>query len=106
MTAANTCSGAAPCATSVATRRSAACSSASRVRAARDSVFAIAVATSSVKEASRASVSAGSGSSPGRLNATTMQPHTRLSTLTGTPIEERTPQSREATWPITPDTSL
>ncbi len=26
--------------------------------------------------------------------------------LTGTPIEERTLQSWEATWPITPDTSL
>jgi len=67
-------------------------------------VFAIAVATSSVKEASRASVSAGSRSWP--LNATTMQPHTRLSALTGTPTEERSPQSREATWPITPETSL
>jgi hypothetical protein len=49
-----------PCATSVATRRNAACSSASRAREARLSVFAIAVATSSVKEASRASVSGGS----------------------------------------------
>ena len=69
-------------------------------------MFAIAVATSSVKEASRASVSAGSGSSPGRLNATATQPHTRLSTLTGTPTEERSLQSWEATWPITPETSL
>ena len=69
-------------------------------------VFAIAVATSSVKEASRASVSAGSGCSSWPLNATTMQPHSRLSALTGTPTEERSPQSREATWPITPETSL
>ena len=37
--------GRAPCATSVATRRSAACSSASRVTSARDSALAIAVAT-------------------------------------------------------------
>jgi hypothetical protein len=63
VTAANTCSGVAPCATSVATRRSAACSSASRARTARLTAFAIAVATSSVNEASRASVSAGSCSS-------------------------------------------
>jgi len=41
-------------------------------------------------------MSAGSGSSPWRLNATTMQPHRRLSALTGTPIEERTLQSCEA----------
>ena len=69
-------------------------------------MFAIAVATSSVKEASRASVSAGSGCSSWPLNATTVQPHSRLSALTGTPTEERSPQSREATWPITPETSL
>ena len=60
---------------------------------ARLSALAIAVATSLVKEASCASVSAGSGSSPWWLNATAMQPHSRLSTLTGTPIRERSPQS-------------
>jgi hypothetical protein len=69
-------------------------------------VFAIAVATSSVKEASRASVSAGSSRSSWPLNATTMQPHTWLSAVTGTPTEERSPQSWEATRPITPETSL
>jgi hypothetical protein len=101
-----TSSGRTPRATSVATRRSAACSSASRARAVRLSVFAIAVATSSVKEARRASVSAGSGCSSWPLNATTMHPHSRLSALTGTPTEDRRPQSWEATWPITPETSL
>src|ERR671914_1878 len=53
-------------ATSIATRRSAACSSARRSTAMRDSAFAIAVATSSVKSLSRASVSAGSGSRRGQ----------------------------------------
>ena len=46
------------------------------------------------------------GSSSWWLNATTMQPHSRFSALTGTATEERSPQSREATWPITPETSL
>ena len=103
-TAANASSGGAPAATSVATRRNAACSSASRASSARLSALAIAVATSSVKEARRPSVPAGSSSWP--LNATTMQPHTRPSALTGTPTDERSPQSREATRPITPETSL
>ena len=93
LTAEKISTGGTPCAASVATRRSAACSSTSRVRAACDSAFAIAVATSSVKEARRASVSAGSGCSSWPLNATTMQPHSRLSALTGTPTEERSPQS-------------
>ena len=106
VTAAKSSSATAPRATSVATRRSAACSSASRATEARLSVFAIAVATSSVNPVSCASVSAGSGSSPWRLNATTMQPQSRLSALIGTPIEERSPHSREATWPIMPETSL
>jgi hypothetical protein len=60
-TAANSSSGDAPRATSVATRRSAACSSANWARSARLSAFAIAVATSSVKDARRSSVSWGSG---------------------------------------------
>ena len=54
------------CATSVATRRSAACSSARRLASARASVFEIAVATSSVNWASRDSVSVWEGSSAGR----------------------------------------
>ena len=95
-TAANASSGGAPAATSVATLRNAACCSASRASEARLSVFAIAVATSSVNEARRVSVSAGSrGSWP--MNAMTMQPHSWLSTLTGTPIDERSPHSRDAT---------
>jgi len=60
VTAANSSSGGTPRATSIATRRNAACSSASRVRL---SAFAIAVAKSSVNEARRASVSVGSASS-------------------------------------------
>ncbi len=54
--------GRAPSATSVATRRSAACSSASRLTSARDSALAIAVATSSVNCRGARSVSGGSGS--------------------------------------------
>ncbi len=88
----NTSSGAAPRATSVATRRSAACSSASRARAARLSVFAIAVATSSVKEARRVSVSGGSGCS--RVEPAKIIPHRRPSTMTGVPTAERMPVSR------------
>src|ERR1700756_2914676 len=63
-TAPNTSAGGAPRATTVATRRNAACSSASRASPARLSAFAIAVASSSVNCARRASVSAGSGWSP------------------------------------------
>jgi hypothetical protein len=49
-------------ATSMATRRSEACRSRSRVISARPSAFAIAVLTSSVKPAMRSSVSAGNRS--------------------------------------------
>jgi hypothetical protein len=66
VTAANTSSGGAPRATSVATRRNAACSRASRASPARLSAFAIAIAASSVNEARRASVSSGSGVSETR----------------------------------------
>ena len=54
-------SGGAPRATSVATRRSAACSSASRATCSRFALLAIAVATSSVISASRSSTRSGSG---------------------------------------------
>jgi hypothetical protein len=54
--------------------------------------FAIAVATSSVKSARRASVSAGSRSSP--VDATTMTPHSRSSTLIGAPTAELMPRAR------------
>jgi hypothetical protein len=66
VTAEKTSAGATPCATSVATRRSAACSaatrsSACRVRetASRDSAFAMAVATSWENLSRRSSVSSG-----------------------------------------------
>jgi hypothetical protein len=69
--------------TSVATRRSAACSPASRSISARASLFAIAVAMSSVNAPMRISVAAGSGSCP--EEPTAMTPHSRPATSTGTP---------------------
>jgi hypothetical protein len=69
--------------TSVATRRSAACSPASRSISARASLFAIAVAMSSVNAPMRISVPAGSGSCP--EEPTAMTPHSRPATSTGTP---------------------
>jgi hypothetical protein len=62
------------------------------VSAAWASALAIAVPMSSVKPASRASVSAGSGSC--RVDATNMTPHGRPSTLIGTPTDARMPDSR------------
>jgi hypothetical protein len=52
----------------------------------------------------RASASGGSDSSS-RVNATNMALHNRSSTLIGTPIDDRSPKSRVATSPITPDTT-
>jgi hypothetical protein len=89
-TAANTFSGRVPRATSVATRRSAACSSASLARLARFSVFEIAVATSS---ASRSSIWSGSGS---RLLAAAIQPQISPSTMIGAPADPRSRASRPA----------
>ena len=86
-TAAETSDGDDSCATSVATRRSAACSSARRLASARASVFEIAVANSSVNWASRVSVSSGNGSS--RVEAATATPHTTPSTTIGTPTADR-----------------
>ncbi|HEX3360446.1 MAG TPA: MMPL family transporter [Solirubrobacterales bacterium] len=88
-------------ATSVATRRKAACSSAELCSSVRACAFATAVAASSANEASRASVPAGSGSV---VDATVMMPHSRPSTLTGAPTEERTPHSRasSAVGPVAP----
>jgi hypothetical protein len=54
-------------------------------------LFAIAVATSSVKFSSRDSVSGGSGS--GRFEWTASAPHNRPSTTIGQPTEELTPMS-------------
>jgi len=64
ITASNSSLGGAPCATSVATRRSAACSPARRSASARASAFAIAVAISSVNSPMRDSTSGGSSSAP------------------------------------------
>ena len=94
VTAANTSSGGAARATSVATRRSAACSSAKPRSSTRACALAIEVATSSVNPASRASVSDGSGCSC--PDATAMTPHSRPSTLIGTPTAERSLQPRAA----------
>jgi hypothetical protein len=52
----------------------------------------MAVATSSVNAASRASVSAGSGCSP--TDEATMTPQSRPSTLIGTPTDEWRPHCR------------
>ena len=60
---------------------------------ARLSVFAIAVATSSVNSASRLSVSGGGGSS---VVETTAGPPERPSTKTGAPTDERQPKCRAA----------
>ena len=86
-TAAATSDGDDSCATSVATRRSAACSSARRLASARASAFEIAVANSSVNWASRVSVSSGNGSS--RVEAAMATPHTTPSTTIGTPTADR-----------------
>ena len=101
VTAANTSCGGAARATSVATRRSAACSSANPRSSTRACALAIAVAASSVKPASRASVSAGSGCSC--ADATAMTPHSRPSTLIGAPTAARKPNSR-ATSAAAPET--
>ena len=63
-------------------------------------MFAIAVATSSVNEVSRASVSAGSGSS--RVDPARIAPHRLPSTRIGDPTAERMPISR-MTAPSAPE---
>ena len=68
----------------VATRRSAACSSASACNLWWALAFEIAVAISSVKSSRRASVSAGNGSS--LLDVAVITPQVRPSIETGTPI--------------------
>jgi hypothetical protein len=87
-TAANTASGCGSRATSVATRRSAACESASRLSASRLSALATAPPTSSANAVSRGSVHFGSGS-PRELAA--IIPQTRPSTTIGAPTDERAP---------------
>ncbi len=99
VTAANTSSGGAARATSVATRRSAACSWANSRSSVRACAFAIAVAASSVNPASRTSVSVGSGS---QRVATSMTPHGLPATLIGTPTDARmpTPRAMSPTAPL------
>jgi hypothetical protein len=79
------------CATSVATRRSAACSSTSRWRSSRACVLDTAVAISSVKSASRRAVPAGSGRSS---EASVIAPHSLPSTMMGPARPERIRSSR------------
>jgi hypothetical protein len=79
-------------ATSVATRRSAACSSARRPTSRRASTLALAVAISSANSPSRASAPAASALS-WRDPATTT-PQTRPSTTIGQPTELRMPIAR------------
>jgi hypothetical protein len=78
-------------ATSVATRRRAACSRASRATSARVSALAIDVLTRSVNCATRASVSGASG--PGCFEWTARAPQTRPATTIGQPTVELTPIS-------------
>jgi hypothetical protein len=92
VTASKSCADGALRAISVATRRNAACSSVRRRASVRDSAFEIAVAMSSVKAASLASVSSGSGSSA--FEATIVTPQRRPSTTIGAPTDERMPCSR------------
>src|SRR3954447_18659073 len=98
LTAAKISSGRTPCATSVATRRNAACSSANLVRDPRPSAFAIAVPTSSVNFSRRSSVSDGSGCWPW----TAMAPQSRPSTTIGLAAAEMMPRRRWM-WPVDPD---
>ena len=90
-TASNTSVGDDSRATSVATRRSAACSSASLSTSALAWAFDMAVATSSVKPWRRASVSAGNGTS---FDVAIITPHVRPRTEIGTPMEKRIPICR------------
>jgi hypothetical protein len=91
LTAWNTSAGGAPSATRVATRRSAACSSASRASCSRAWLFAIAVATSSVNSASRSSTRSGNGDSGDDVE---ISPQTRPSTTIGAPATRLSPAAR------------
>jgi hypothetical protein len=88
----NTSSSDGSVATSVATRRKASCSRASRSARSRDSVFAIAVAISSVNWPRRTSVSGGSGR--GCIVPAAMKPQRRPLTTIGVPTTHRSPTER------------
>ena len=85
----------------VATRRSAACSSARTSTLSRALALEIAVATNSMKLWRRVSVSAANGL---RLGLTIITPQSARSTEIGTPMEERIPSCRTVAA-ITPDAS-
>jgi hypothetical protein len=101
-TLAKTSAGEASFATSVATRRSAACSFPSRSARSRASALASAVPTRSVNCAIRDSVSGGSGRLC--LEWTARAPHSRPSTTIGQPTDERTPSSVRMYAAIAPGT--
>ena len=90
-TAARTCSGWASRAARVATRRSAACSSAIRPSVARASALVIAVATNSINADMRCSVSEGNRS---RRLPTTRPPQTCPPTTIGIATDQRMPRLR------------
>ena len=92
-TAVKTSAGPGSRATSVATRRSAACESASRLSASRPSALATALPISSAKSVSRGSVFEGS---PALHEQAATMPHTRPSTEIGAPTEERAPRRRSS----------
>ncbi len=91
-TAANTVPGAAPSATSIATRRRPACSSAIARNSTRACALAIAVPTSSANADIRCSSSGRSRS--GRVVAAITTPHSRPPTTTGLPVPARMPTLR------------
>ena len=98
-TASNTSVGVAPCATRVATRRSADCSLARRSITDRASLLRMAVAASSVNCANRGSTSGGSS----LLSAAAiMAPQGRPATTIGAPTAARV-STRRAASPIIPD---
>ena len=92
-TAVNTKAGPGWRATSVATRRSAACESARRLSASRPSALATALPTSSAKSVSRGSVVDGS---PAWHEQAATMPQTRPSTVIGAPTDERAPSRRSS----------
>jgi hypothetical protein len=79
-------------ATSVATRRSVACSSPRRCASALAWAFEMAMATSSVNAAMRGSASSANGRSA--VEEANAKPQTRPSTTIGTPTDVRMPRSR------------
>ncbi len=92
-TAAKSAAGGTPRATSVATRRRAACSSASRVYSSRVAVFEKAAPISAENSARRSSMPGGGGASQRHVAIT---PQTSPSTSSGAPAAEVIPCARAA----------